>query len=80
MEKAILQYLRIHLVISYHYGGDVALYLPIGWTGYSGTYILYELSTGGIFEEDMDNVGIPAKEPFANSLKELIRDLSLKTV
>lgn len=63
-----------------NYGGDITQYLPIGWTSYSGGYILYELSTGRIFEEDIDNEGIPANEPFAGSLKELIRGLSLKTV
>lgn len=63
-----------------NYDGDITQYLPIGWTSYSGGYILYELSTGRIFEEDIDNVGIPVKEPFADSLKELVRGLSLEKV
>lgn len=60
------------------YAGDISQYLPIGWKGYSGSYILYELSTGRIFEEDFDNDGKPAEEPFANSLKELIQGLSFE--
>lgn len=62
------------------YGGDISQYLPIGWTGYSGSYILYEVRTGRIFEEDFDNDGMPAEEPFANSLKELMQGLSFEPV
>ena len=60
------------------YDGDITRYLPIGWTGYSGKYILYELSTGRIFCEDFDNDGEPEKEPIADSVKELIYGLSFK--
>lgn len=60
------------------FGGDITQYLPIGWTGYSGSAILYELSTGRIFCEDFDNDGEPGKEPIANSLKELITGLSFQ--
>ncbi|MDE5873504.1 MAG: hypothetical protein K2H07_06275 [Lachnospiraceae bacterium] len=59
-----------------HFGGDITQYLPIGWISYSGLAILYELSTGRIFCEDLDNEGEPEKEPIANSLKELITGLS----
>ena len=58
-------------------GGDVKKYLPIGWTGYSGGYILYDLKTGMIYEEDFDNVGVPSEEPLAHSLKELISNLNV---
>ena len=58
------------------FGGDITHYLPIGWKAYSGSYILYELGTGRIFEEDFDEEGKPEKEPFADSLKELILGLS----
>lgn len=58
-------------------GGDLKRYLPIGWTGYSGGYILYDLKTGMIYEEDFDNVGVPSEEPLANSLEELISNLSV---
>lgn len=58
-------------------GGDVKRYLPIGWTGYSGGYILYYLKTGMIYEEDFDNVGVPSEKPLANSLKELISNLNV---
>ena len=75
-----LMYSAYCVTIKKNRGGNITQYLPIGWTSYSGGYILYELSTGRIFEEDIDNVGIPAKEPLADSLKELIRGLSLKTV
>lgn len=58
------------------HGGDITQYLPIGWTNYSGGNILYELSTGRIFCEHLDNVKEPEEEPIANSLKELITGLS----
>ena len=58
------------------YKGDINHFLPIGWTGYSGRYILYELNSGRIFEEDLDNDGSPVREPFAGSLKELIQNLT----
>ncbi len=66
----------IDLGIEWRDEGDITQYLPIGWTGYSGSTILYELSTGRIFCEDFDNDGEPEKEPIANSLKELITGLS----
>lgn len=53
-------------------------YLPIGWTGYSGVYILYEIETGKIYEEDFDTEGTVSAEPIADSLKELIMNLQLK--
>lgn len=59
-------------------GGDITQYLPIGWTNYSGRSILYELSTGRIFCEHLDNEGEPEKEPIADSLKELITGLSFQ--
>ncbi len=59
-----------------NYKGDIKNYLPIGLKGYSGSYILYEISTGRIFEENFYEDGKPCDKPFANSLKELIMNLS----
>lgn len=57
------------------FGGNVNEYLPIGYLGYSGNVVLYEVRTGRIFMEDFDNDGEPEKEPFENSLQELIQHL-----
>ena len=53
-------------------------FIPIGWLGYSGGYILYEMRTGQIYFEDMNaNVeGSIVNEPLANSLKELIERMN----
>lgn len=56
------------------------LYIPIGWLGYSGGYVLYELRTGYIVLEDIDSDkdGEIMKEPISFSLKELINNLQPK--
>lgn len=59
------------------YGGDIAKYLPIGYLSYSETNVLYEICSGKIFLEDLDNEGFPENEPIANSLKELICNLKI---
>lgn len=64
-------------VWKYTFGGNINKFLPIGWTGYSEGYILYEIGTGKIYAEDLDNEGTPESEPIANSLKELIVNLNV---
>lgn len=59
------------------YGGDTTRYLPIGYLSYSEINILYEIDSGKIYLEDMDNEGFPENEPIANSLKELICNLKI---
>ncbi len=59
------------------FGGNIKKYLPIGWLEYSGRYILYDIKTGKIYEEDFDQEGIPSDEPLANSFKDLIGNLEL---
>lgn len=57
------------------FDGNINEYLPIGSLTYSGRMVLYEVKTGRIFMEDIDNEGRPEKVPFENSLKELIQHL-----
>lgn len=59
--------------------GDVQNYIPIGWLGYSGSYVLYEVKTCRIFIEDMDSdiSGNLENLPIANSLKELIDNMNI---
>ena len=57
------------------FGGNINEYLPIGILVSPESYVLYEIKTGRIFMEDADNEGKPEKEPFENSLKELIQHL-----
>lgn len=52
--------------------GDIKKFIPIGWLGYSGGYVLYEVSSHNIFLENMDVDGEVEDKPIANSLKELI--------
>lgn len=54
-------------------------YVAIGWLGYSGGYILYNVKTHEIYLEDTgaDVDGLVEKKPIAGSLKELINKLSL---
>ena len=60
--------------------GDIHRYIPIGWLGYSGGYVLYEVNTNHIFIEDMnaDSDGMVENNPIADSLKDLITQLGLK--
>jgi len=61
------------------YDGDLNRYLPIGiYDAYSCSFLLYEIGTGRIFIEDLDNEGFAESEPVADSLKELILGLYLK--
>lgn len=54
-------------------------YVAIGWLGYSGGYILYNVKSHEIYLEDTgaDVDGLVEKKPIAGSLKELINKLSL---
>ena len=61
------------------YDGDLNRYMPIGiYDAYSCSFLLYEVGTGRIFIEDLDNEGGAESEPVADSLKELIFGLFLK--
>ena len=61
------------------YDGDLNRYMPIGiYDAYSCSFLLYEVETGRIFIEDLDNEGGVENEPVADSLKELILGLYLK--
>jgi len=59
------------------YGGNITQYLPIGYLSYSGINVLYEINSGKIFSEDLDNEGFPENKPIADSFKELIRNLKI---
>ncbi len=53
--------------------------MPIGiYDAYSCSFLLYEVGTGRIFIEDLDNEGGVESEPVADSLNELIFGLYLK--
>lgn len=60
--------------------GDINKYIPIGWLSYSGTFVLYEISTGEIFLEDReaDVDGLIEEKPIAESMSKLIENLKLK--
>lgn len=60
--------------------GDIHSYIPIGWLGYSGTYVLYEIRSGRIFLEDRhsDVDGKIEQEPIAHSMCELINRLEIR--
>jgi hypothetical protein len=60
--------------------GDIKRFVPIGWLGYSGGNVLYEVSTSNIYLENVsaDVDGKIESEPIANSLKELIENLKIK--
>lgn len=60
--------------------GDINKYVPIGWLGYSGSFVLYEVDTGEIFLEDRnaDVDGVVEDKPVAHSIAELINNLRLK--
>ena len=57
--------------------GDIKKFIPIGWLGYSGEYVLYEVSSHNIFLENMDIDGEVEDKPIANSLKELINNMNV---
>lgn len=57
------------------FDGNINEYLPIGSLMSPELMVLYEVKTGRIFMEDIDNEGNPEKAPFENSLKELIQHL-----
>ncbi len=61
------------------YGGDITQYLPIGHLSYSEINVLYEINSGKIFLEDLDNEGFPENNPITNSFKELISNLKIFT-
>ena len=56
---------------------DIKKFIPIGWLGYSGGYVLYEVSSHNIFLENMDIDGKVEDKPIANSLKELINNMNV---
>lgn len=56
---------------------DIKKFIPIGWLGYSGGYVLYEVSSHNIFLENMDVDGEVEDKPIANSLKELINNMNV---
>lgn len=58
--------------------GDVQKFIPIGWLGYSGGYVLYEVSSHNIFLENMDIDGEIEEKAIANSLKELIDNMDIR--
>ena len=57
--------------------GDISKFIPIGWLGYSGGNVLYEVSTSNIYLEDVNSniEGEINKKPIASSLEELIKNL-----
>ena len=57
--------------------GDIKKFIPIGWLGYSGRYVLYEVSSHNIFLENLDIDGEVEDKPIANSLKELINNMNV---
>lgn len=61
------------------YGGDITQYLPIGYLSYSEINVLYEINSGKIFLENLDNEGLPENNPIANSFEELISNLKIFT-
>lgn len=56
---------------------DIKKFIPIGWLGYSGGYVLYEVSSHNIFLENMYVDGEVEDKPIANSLKELINNMNV---
>lgn len=55
------------------YGGDIHKYIPVGWTGYSGGDVLYNIETSQIHITDLDENIID--NPIADSLSDLIKCL-----
>ena len=58
--------------------GDIQKFIPIGWLGYSGGYVLYEVSSRYIFLENIDIDGEVEDRPIAGSLKELIDCMDIR--
>lgn len=58
--------------------GDIQKFIPIGWLGYSGGYVLYEVSSHNVFLENMDTDGEVEDKPIAYSLKELINNMDIR--
>lgn len=58
--------------------GDIQKFIPIGWLGYSGGYVLYEVNSNNVFLENMDIDGEVQDKPIANSLKELINNMEIR--
>lgn len=58
--------------------GDIQKFIPIGWLGYSGGYVLYEVNSNNVFLENMDIDGEVEDKPIANSLKELINNMEIR--
>jgi hypothetical protein len=65
------------MVKEWEKNGCVNKYIPIGWLGYSGSFVLYEINTCHIYLEDYDVDGKVLEQPIANSLKELIMNLKI---
>ncbi|MBQ8135640.1 MAG: hypothetical protein IJ192_14780 [Clostridia bacterium] len=59
------------------WGGDHVNFVPIGRLLYWGAFVVYEVSTGNIYIEDLDSneACVLRKEPTAESLAQLIEDL-----
>ena len=57
--------------------GDIKKFIPIGWLGYSGGYVLYEESSHNIFLENLVVDGEVDDKPIAQSLKELINNIAV---
>lgn len=58
--------------------GDIQKFIPIGWLGYSGGYVLYEVSSRYIFLENTNIDGEVEDKPIANSLGELINNMHVE--
>lgn len=60
--------------------GDIQKYIPVGWLGYSGAYVLYEVKTNKIYLEDItaDTDGEIENIPIASCLKELIENMVIR--
>lgn len=58
--------------------GDIQKFIPIGWLGYSGGYVLYEVNSNNVFLENIDIDGEVEDKPIAGSLKELINNMEIR--
>lgn len=58
--------------------GDIQKYIPIGWLGHSGGYVLYEVSSSKVFLENKDVDGEVGDKPIANSLNELLNNMEIR--
>ena len=61
--------------------GNINKYIPIGWLGYSGGFVVYEKNTGNIYIEntEADIDGILEDRPIAGCLKELINNMEISS-